>query len=305
MAQSEKGGRAAPAYTTGLTPLTVEELLDRQFDPPEYVLAPWLPTQGITLLYAPRGIGKTHVSVGTAVAVATGTCFLRWSASRPRCVIFIDGEMPGHMLQERFARAIEQANAEVDPENLKIAAADLEPDGLPDLAHPESQQYYETIIDPAELVIVDNLSTICRSLRENDADSWGVVQDWALSLRRRGKSVLFVHHSGKSGDQRGTSRKEDVMNSVISLKRPPDYSPTEGARFEVHFTKHRGFFGPDAEPFEAWLRDNIWQEGPITRSDDTESLRSLRDEGMSLREIEERTGVSKSTVQRRLKELDL
>jgi len=40
-----------------------------------------------------------------------------------------------------------------------------------------------------------------------------------------GKSVFFVHPAGKSGTQRGSSRKEDVLDTVINLRRPPDYSP--------------------------------------------------------------------------------
>ena len=87
--------------------------------------------------------------------------------------------------------------------------------------------------------------------------------EWELSLRRQNKSVLLIHHAGKGGTQRGSSRKEDVLDTVMSLRRPPDYSPTQGARFEVHFEKARGFYGPDAEPFEAQLIGREWQIGPI------------------------------------------
>jgi len=34
------------------------------------------------------------------------------------------------------------------------------------------------------------------------------------------------------GQQRGTSKGEDVMDSVIALKRPDDYTAKQGARFE-------------------------------------------------------------------------
>ena len=54
-------------------------------------------------------------------------------------------------------------------------------------------------------------------------------------------------------DQRGTSAREDIMDTVISLRRPREYSMAEGARFEVHLTKARGILGDDAKPFEANL----------------------------------------------------
>jgi hypothetical protein len=41
------------------------------------------------------------------------------------------------------------------------------------------------------------------------------------------------------GRQRGTSRREDALDTVIALRRPDDYSPEQGARFEVHFEKLR------------------------------------------------------------------
>ena len=307
-AQPEIRARASEyrlAYTHGLHPLSADQLLTRKFDPPEHVLAPWLQTQGLAMIHAPRGIGKTHVSIGVACAVAAGTSFLGWTAPKPRRVLFIDGEMPGAMLQERFARTIDALQADIPPDGLKLVAADLEPDGLPDLASEEGQRYYADVIAPADLVIVDNLSTICRALRENEADSWTPIQAWALRLRREGKSVLFIHHAGKSGGQRGTSKKEDILNTVIALRRPPDYDASQGARFEVHYEKARGFYGNDAEPFEAWLKDGKWQTDDVTSADDDASLLALKKQGLSDREIEKRTGVPKSTVNRKLRQKGL
>ncbi len=171
---------------------------------------------------------------------------------------------------------------------------------MPDLRTPEAQQLYAPLFKDRDLIIVDNLSTICPGLKENDADAWTPVQNWALAQRRAGRSVLFIHHCGKSGQQRGTSRKEDVLDTVLSLRRPPDCSPEHGARFEVHYDKSRGFFGPEAEPFEARLVGNVWETSEIRAGDDLETLQALRASGRSIRDIAERTGVPKSTVARKL-----
>jgi hypothetical protein len=85
------------------------------------------------------------------------------------------------------------------------------------------------------------------------------------------------------------------------LTRPPGYSAAEGARFEVRFTKSRGFWGLDAEPFEARYADGQWTTAAIVAEDSDEALNSFRADGLSLRNIAERTGLSKSEVQRRLK----
>jgi putative DNA primase/helicase len=281
-----------------------QAFLAMELPPRQLLLAPWLPMSGLAMIHAPRGIGKTHVALGTAWAVATGRGFLRWKNPDDvgaRHVLVLDGEMPAALLQERLRRVVGASEYEPpEPEFLRIAAADLRRDGLPDLADPAAQQFYSDIIADADLVIVDNLSTLCRGLKENEADSWTPVQNWLLAQRRAGKSVLLVHHAGKSGQQRGTSRKEDVLDTVIGLRRPPDYQADQGARFEIHFEKHRRFFGPEAEPFEVRLMGDQWQESEIKSGDDDATLQALHLQGLSVRQIAERTGLSKSSVQRRL-----
>jgi putative DNA primase/helicase len=292
----------APPIPLGdpVTTLDVTEFLMREFLPREIMFAPWLPTQGIAMIHAERGIGKTHVALGTAWAIHVGAGFLRWTAPQPRRVLLLDGEMPAVVLKERLARIAEVSENPAQRANLKIAAADLTRDGLPDLSDPAAQRLYSKVVEDADLVIVDNVSTLCRMMKENDADSWTPVQNWALQLRRAGKSVILIHHAGKSGRQRGTSRKEDVLDTIIRLRRPPDYSPDQGARFEVYYEKSRGFYGQDAEPFEAWLRGNRWAVGPIKAGDDLDTIKNLKRQGHSVREIAERTGLSKTTVQRKL-----
>lgn len=83
-----------------------------------------------------------------------------------------------------------------------------------------------------------------------------VYQQNTRSIHESGKSVLFIHHSGKGGQQRGSSRREDVLDTVIALRRPADYDPKNGAVFEVHFEKARGICGDAVVPFEARLLVN-------------------------------------------------
>ena len=103
----------------------------------------------------------------------------------------------------------------------------------------------------------------------------------------------------KGGEQRGTSRREDVLDTSIRLRHPSDYSVTEGARFEVHIAKGRGIHGEDARPFEARLKndEHVWTMREI---EDLERTRvaELLATGMSVRDIAEEIGISKSGVHR-------
>ena len=289
-----------PAYQNGLKVVTGEDLLQMTIPARKTILSPWLQSQGLAMIFAARGIGKTWVGLNIAHAVGGGTSFLRWAASEKKTVCYIDGEMPAVVLKERYASIVEASGYKVPESRFRLIAADLQPSGLPDLADPAEQLFYDKAISGADLIIVDNLSTICRSVRENEADSWGPVQKWCLRQRALGRSVILIHHGGKSGHQRGTSRKEDILDTVIQLKRPPNYDPSEGARFEVHYTKSRGFFGDDAAPYEARLTDSGWLTSEITRSSDDVALQALQAEGRSVREIATLTGIPKSTVSRRL-----
>jgi hypothetical protein len=299
-AARENGAGFVPAYTKGLVTLTGAELLKRHFPPREMMLAPFLPEKGLAMIFAERGIGKTWAGVNIAHASAGGGSFLRWRAPKPRRVVYIDGEMPAATLKERYASIVAGADFDAPEDHFRLVAADLQPDGLPDLADPAAQRFYDGVIADADLVVIDNLSTVCRALRENEADSWGPVQGWCLRQRAAGKSVLLIHHAGKGGAQRGTSRKEDVLDSVISLKRPLDYDASEGARFEVHFTKSRGFFGDDAAPFEARLIDGSWETCEITTPDSDDAIATMAAAGSSIREIADRLGIPKSTVARKI-----
>jgi hypothetical protein len=75
--------------------------------PRQCLLAPWLQMAGLAMIHAPRGLGKTHIALGTAWAVATGTGFLRWKVPDDvgtRRVLVLDREMPAALLQERLRR---------------------------------------------------------------------------------------------------------------------------------------------------------------------------------------------------------
>ena len=117
--------------------------------------------------------------------------------------------------------------------------------------HRRDKTGIDRVLDGTNLLILDNLSTLFPSGGESASDAWVPMQNWLLNLRRRGVSVLFVHHAGTNGRQRGTSRREDVLDTVIALRRPENYSSDQGARFEIHFEKLRHRVGEFGQPFEA------------------------------------------------------
>lgn len=282
-----------------LRPLNIRELLSMQIPPREFLLSPWLPSQGLAMIYAPRGIGKTMVALGLSYAVATGGKFLGWQATKPRRVVYLDGEMPLIAMQERMARIVQTSDTQPDADFFQLVSPDMQERGF-NLATEEGRKRLEPLLESTELVVVDNISTLASFGRENESESWLPLQEWALDLRRRGISVLFIHHAGKGGGQRGTSRREDVLDTVIALRRPKDYDPRNGAQFEVHFEKARGLMGEDAAPFCAQLTEDGWTMQKLDAVREGQIL-ALKAEGLSQREIAVELGTSAATVNRTLK----
>lgn len=287
----------------GLRVHDVAQLLALNIPPREFLLEPILREKEVAMLHAWRGVGKTYIGLEIAYSVAAGGAFLTWRAPRPRRVLYIDGEMPARTMQERLA-AIARASdrdGDFDPANLRFVCADLQDEPIPSLSTAEGQALVAPFVADVDFVVVDSISTLSACGKENEAESWLPMQQWVLGLRRLGKSVLLLHHDGKGGEQRGTSKKEDILDVVIHLRRPSDYTPQQGARFEVHFPKARGAHGQDVEPFEAALevgdRGAVWTIAKLADAQLTRAAQLYRD-GCKPADVAQELNVSRATAYR-------
>jgi KaiC/GvpD/RAD55 family RecA-like ATPase len=238
--------------------VTLSELLEKNLPPRENILNPWLPKGGLCMVYAKRGIGKTFFALEIAMAVAYGSDFLSFNAPKPAKVLYIDGEMPANTMQERLASIKCRMNPNSNMLDPLIITPDLQDGIMPNLSTIEGQESIQAYIEEADLIIIDNISTLGGSGKENEAESWIPMQSFALSIRKKGKSVLFIHHAGKNGSQRGTSKREDILDTVITLKHASDYEPSDGACFDVHFEKTRGMIGDCINPISCKLTEIGW-----------------------------------------------
>lgn len=276
------------------------ELMEMQLPERTLLLDPWLPSGGLAMVYAPRGIGKTYFALEVALCVAGGGQFLSWEAQDSGAVLYLDGEMGRGGLQERLWALCGDRKDQIR-NRLKFVSPDAQEAAMPDLSDHRCHRHLDPLADGTKLIIVDNISTLVRTGSENDAESWHTVQEWAVRQKAAGRTVLFIHHAGKSGGQRGTSKREDVMDTVIALRRPPDYTPDCGARFEIHFEKSRGFSGKEAEPFIAYLTGEsgslFWEKESLEESN-YQKVADMVALEMNQKDIAEELGLNKSTVSR-------
>ena len=179
------------AARPSLISLDMGEFLSMSIPERGYLLSPILPVQGIGILYAPRGIGKTFTALSIAVAVASGGAVFNWRAPMPKRTLYVDGEMPATSMQSRLAALV--SGMSVPPHTLKnmaLITPDLQPCPMPDLSTAGGQSMIESFLQCVDMVVLDNIATLCRTGKENESQSWQTMQAWLLELRRRGMTVL-------------------------------------------------------------------------------------------------------------------
>lgn len=287
------------------------EFIKLKLPPRKMLLDPFIEEKSIGMLHAWRGTGKTHVGCGIAAAIASGGRFIRWQAKEPTPILYVDGEMADFDIQEWLKVEMSaEGILPIAPGYFNLIASDRQEREIPSLLTLDGQMRIEDKIGAAKLVILDNISSLFRSEASENADEgWQIAQHWLLALRRKGIATLLHHHDGKSFMQRGTSKKEDIMNYVLHLVHPRDYRMEQGLRAEIHFEKARRVRGTDAQSFEVQLieRDGIpvW----LTRDIEAvlaETIRTMHDEqGASFREIAAELKTSKSNAERLYKKWKL
>jgi putative DNA primase/helicase len=152
------------------------------------------------------------------------------------------------------------------------------------------------------VVILDNISCLFSGISEDSKQDWEPFNAWLVRLRHRGLSVVLVHHAGKTGQQRGTSGREDVLDTVIALSWPPQYDPCEGCHFHLKFTKTRSIKGEAVKALDVRLESVkteglTWTVAALEDSYKTQ-IRRLLDEGLSPTEIIKELTVDASYVYR-------
>ncbi|SPD74180.1 conserved hypothetical protein [uncultured Desulfobacterium sp.] len=214
-----------------------------QLDIPERkaLLHPWLKESAMILGVGDRGCGKSFFALGICDAVTKESSFGAWECKRSVPSLFLDGEMTTQDVADRI-KGLRLDTARQNPLYV-YSDAYANQHGLPraHLANESWRVKMKSILiaKHVKLWVIDNLASLASGLDENSKKEWDPINQWLLELRFAGITTLMLHHTGKSGTQRGTSAREDNIDISFTLKRPSDYTPEDGAKFIVHFTKAR------------------------------------------------------------------
>jgi AAA domain len=270
----------APNEKNILKAPTLQQLLETTFSDRQHLLFPWLREQESCMLYADTGVGKSMFALSVALGVAGGGEFLGWKPDERADgsgwrVLYIDGEMHVADIQERvrmLMHAVPSGNQERAGRNLRfLARQHQEPDAaFPLITEAAGMRFVLERIreDALDLVILDNFSTLGDVEDENAASSFNAIQQFLLQLKVQGVATMLVHHAGKSGDFRGSSKLAATFETIIKLERISQGAEHGAANFRVRWDKVRAG-GPKRKVREvaARLIENQFVEPPASKWD--------------------------------------
>lgn len=233
--------------------VSFRDLLTMELPKLNFLFEPLLTEGGTGEIWGWRGAGKSFLTTEMAMGIALGKATLfpnsegggggNWPISRAYRVLYVYGEMHASMIKERAVQIANGHGSSLPPhEGFGILSKDFQKNWRPRIAEPKNRRYIDdrVIGGGYELLILDNLSTLWPTAQDGEGERTAVLSDWFADLNQRGTSVIYLHHAGKGGDQRGGSEKEDMLDFVISLKNPPGYKREQQLRVDVDITKIRG-----------------------------------------------------------------
>jgi putative DNA primase/helicase len=257
-------------------------------------------------IFGPRGIGKSWFKDVIAICLTRGMDLGPFICEHPASVLIVDGEMTLSLLKDRrkllakLPAALKSLDL-ISNEHLHSTFG-----STVNLANEAWRDAFLEFIkasgDRWDVIIFDNLSSFLPGIKENDQEAWSPINTFLLQLRWLKKAIIFIHHAGKSGDQRGTSGREDALDYVIKLTVPPGYNTDEGCRFDATLTKSRSLTGPETAPFTFSIVED--HNGALTwsiknlKESKKEIVIALLGNGVSQKEAGTIAGVNKAYVSR-------
>ena len=284
--------------------LNADDLISLAIPPRKIIISPSLHLQQILLIHGWRGVGKTMFTILSFDAITRGEAIGPWPLLTPAACLYIDGEMALIDIQDRL-KILSAGKTPRKAPLMIYSDAQANSLGLPraNLINSQWRKDVKSLMldNGIQLVALDNIASLAPGLDENSKKDWDPINQWLIDLRFSDIAVTLLHHENKVGGQRGTSAREDNIDTSISLTRPHDYRIEDGCRFIVKFKKSRLSTKDISllQDYEFKLINNNgrneWAWSPVRIKNKIEIIRKI-DEGIKQEDIAEILGLSKGFV---------
>jgi hypothetical protein len=116
--------------------------------------------------------------------------------------------------------------------------------------------------------------------------------------RLGGLCVIEIHHGGKSREQRGSSRNDDMLDIQIRLAEPNGWQAGDGLQFDLEYKKVR-HAAKLASDYTVTFQGG-WRE---VQSDAELAVQTMLEKGDSTRKIAQALEISQSKVSRIMRKI--
>lgn len=223
-------------------------------------------------------------------------------------VLYIDGEMGIGDFQARLSVAL--AGAQI-PDGFRVLSSRALGRNL-QLETPEEQMFVLQEAKDVEVVVFDNLHALFPSSLQAGPESCEVLNHVVDTLHLSGKTVIFIHHSSRSGASFGSSVKElglELKLKVTKKDRGTEITPEAARGLSPEQMTPRHFSLPSSVPcLEEGSPAQSLPAAPVEEKEEDDIDQALRREleanpSASCRAIAGKVGASKSAVSERMKKI--
>lgn len=169
----------------------------------------------VTMMYSPPGQFKSILALQLAMAVAQGKEWMKFS-TRKHNVLYCDKENNDQIIKDRLMMLFEGMNYEEEDFPLYILRrqGDLKNEEFVKLLSKEIQE------KEIKLIIFDTLHRFA-DYDENRADdiNWLYTKVFQPLIEDHGISIIFLHHTSKSGGYRGSGDFLGMVDTAYSIVR--------------------------------------------------------------------------------------
>ncbi|WP_336802407.1 AAA family ATPase [Kaistia sp. MMO-174] len=216
--------------------------------PRSWVVPGLLIRRHTSLLVAPGGVGKSLLTLQTAMALGSGKPWAGWSIDRPYRTLVINAEDDTDELRRRMVAATSEMDLRQedigdrvlladDPESIVVAKIDPKTKAV--IRMPLVEQLVASIVQhQIDVIIVDPFAETFEGEENSNSEMKWVAAIWREIGRRTNAAVLLVHHTKKyakdmGGDADAARGGGALVNSARIAATLFAMTDDEASKFEI------------------------------------------------------------------------